>query len=224
MAAQSKALVCGRSLVGIVGSNPTGGMDVFCERFVLAGRGLLDGPIPHPEEPFRVCLCMSECVISKLQQWDGLSPSRDDETIPHLEENYQMCLCISECVISKFEQWDDLRPIRGVGPIPHPAETCRMCLCISEYVNSKPQQWDGLRPSRGDGPIPYPAETSECVCVYMNVWSQNLNSETVYARIGATGWSLMQRRLSECVCVCLSVWYRNLNSETAYARADLLCH
>ena len=29
MAARSKALVCGRSLAGIVGSNPTGGMDVF---------------------------------------------------------------------------------------------------------------------------------------------------------------------------------------------------
>jgi hypothetical protein len=28
MAARSKAWVCGRALAGIVGSNPTGGMDV----------------------------------------------------------------------------------------------------------------------------------------------------------------------------------------------------
>ena len=32
MVARSKARVCGRSLAGIVGSNPTGGMDVFLLR------------------------------------------------------------------------------------------------------------------------------------------------------------------------------------------------
>jgi hypothetical protein len=62
VAARSKAGVCGRSLDGIVSSNPTGGMDVFCERFVLAGKGLGEGPIPYPEESYRVCLCMSACV------------------------------------------------------------------------------------------------------------------------------------------------------------------
>jgi len=38
MAAKSNALVCGRSLAGIVGSNPVGGMDVYCECCVLSGR------------------------------------------------------------------------------------------------------------------------------------------------------------------------------------------
>jgi hypothetical protein len=53
VASRSKAWVCGRVLAGIVGSNPTGGMDVFllCV-FVLSGRGLCDGPIPRPEESY----------------------------------------------------------------------------------------------------------------------------------------------------------------------------
>ena len=38
-AVRSKAWVCGRSLTGIVGSNPSGGMDVCCECCVLSGRG-----------------------------------------------------------------------------------------------------------------------------------------------------------------------------------------
>ena len=41
-AARSKAWVCDRSPTQIVGSNPTGGMDVCCECCVLSGRGLCD--------------------------------------------------------------------------------------------------------------------------------------------------------------------------------------
>ena len=40
MAARSKASICGRSLAGIAGSNPVGGMDV-CG--VLSGRGFCVG-------------------------------------------------------------------------------------------------------------------------------------------------------------------------------------
>jgi len=52
---------CGRSFAEIVGSNPAGGMNVsllwmLC---VLSGRGLCDGPIPHPEESYGV-LCVWE--------------------------------------------------------------------------------------------------------------------------------------------------------------------
>ena len=56
VAARSKAWVCGRTLAGIVGSNPAGGMDV-CFLWVLrvmSGRGLCDGPTTRPEEPYRV--------------------------------------------------------------------------------------------------------------------------------------------------------------------------
>jgi hypothetical protein len=53
VAVRSKAWVCGRSLTGIVGSNPTGGMDV-CLCCVLSGRGLCDGLITRPEESYLV--------------------------------------------------------------------------------------------------------------------------------------------------------------------------
>ena len=56
VAERSKARVYGRSLAGIAGSNPAGGMDscplwVLC---VLSGRGLCDGLITRPEESYRL--------------------------------------------------------------------------------------------------------------------------------------------------------------------------
>jgi hypothetical protein len=50
--ARSKAWVYGRSLTGIVGSNPAEGMDVIC--CVLSGRGLCVGLVTRPEESYRV--------------------------------------------------------------------------------------------------------------------------------------------------------------------------
>ena len=50
VAARSKARVCGRSLAGIAGSNPTGGMDVCC---VLSGSGLCYELITRPKESYR---------------------------------------------------------------------------------------------------------------------------------------------------------------------------
>ena len=51
VAARSKAYVCGRSPAEIVGSNPAGGMGVFCcDCCVLSGTGLCDEPIRRPEE------------------------------------------------------------------------------------------------------------------------------------------------------------------------------
>jgi hypothetical protein len=68
VAARSKAWVCGRALAGIVDSNPNGGMDffVYCTVFVLSGRGLCDGPIPRPEESYRLC-CVFECDHVKIK-------------------------------------------------------------------------------------------------------------------------------------------------------------
>ena len=63
MPARSKVLVCCLSPAEIVGSNPTvggGGMDVFCECYVLTGRGLRVQLIIRPEESYRlwyVVLC-----------------------------------------------------------------------------------------------------------------------------------------------------------------------
>jgi hypothetical protein len=61
VAARSKALVCGRSLAGIVGANPAGvRMSVSCECCVLSGRSLCDGLITRPGVlPSVVCLCMT---------------------------------------------------------------------------------------------------------------------------------------------------------------------
>jgi hypothetical protein len=49
----------GPSLAGILGSNPSGGMDECC---VLPGRGFYHGPVPRPEESYRVCVCVCVCV------------------------------------------------------------------------------------------------------------------------------------------------------------------
>jgi hypothetical protein len=46
--------VCGRSLAGIAGSNPSWGMDMYFVRVVLSGRGLCDGPITRLEKSYRV--------------------------------------------------------------------------------------------------------------------------------------------------------------------------
>ena len=37
---------------------------VCCECFVLSGRGLCNGPIPPPEEVYRVCVCVCHWVWS----------------------------------------------------------------------------------------------------------------------------------------------------------------
>ena len=62
MAARSKAWVCGRSPAEIVGSSPTGGMDVCRECCVLLGRGLCDELITRPKESYRLC-CVVVCDL-----------------------------------------------------------------------------------------------------------------------------------------------------------------
>jgi len=58
VAARSKAYICPRSPVDIVGSNPTGNIDVCRGCFVLSGRGLWDELITRPVESYRL-----ECVV-----------------------------------------------------------------------------------------------------------------------------------------------------------------
>jgi hypothetical protein len=49
------SVICGRSLEGGAGSNPTGGMDVcLFECCMLSNRGLCDGPIPPREKSYPV--------------------------------------------------------------------------------------------------------------------------------------------------------------------------
>ena len=73
---QSKTSVCGRSPNEIVGSNPTGDMDVCC---VLSGRGLCDELITRPEESYRL-YCVVECDL----ETSGMSrPLASGETQSH---------------------------------------------------------------------------------------------------------------------------------------------
>jgi hypothetical protein len=69
VAARSKALVCSRALAGIVGSNPTEGVDVYLLYSVLSVRGLCDGPIPRPEQSYRLWR-VSECDKMKINNLD----------------------------------------------------------------------------------------------------------------------------------------------------------
>ena len=49
------------------GSNPTGGIDAYLVNVVCCvGMGLRDGPIPHPEESYRVCVGVSSSVIKRM--------------------------------------------------------------------------------------------------------------------------------------------------------------
>ena len=74
IAARSKVWASGRSLAGIVRSNPAEGMDVCT---VLPGRSLCDGPILCPEDSYLECFCVGVCVCvcvcvvqcDEVQQW-----------------------------------------------------------------------------------------------------------------------------------------------------------
>jgi len=75
VAGRSKAWFCGRSLAGVVGSNPTEvWMSVFCECFVLSGRGLCIGLITSPVLPSVFCVCV--CVSHREYHTGGLVPRR----------------------------------------------------------------------------------------------------------------------------------------------------
>ena len=72
VADRSKARVCGRSLAGIAGSNPAGGMDVcvLCECCVCSGRGLCDGPDPSSRGvlPSVMCHCVCDLETSGMRR------------------------------------------------------------------------------------------------------------------------------------------------------------
>ena len=77
VAALSKECVDSRSPAEIVGSNPAGGMDVWCECCMLSGKGLCDGLITRPEESYRLwCVVMCDLEISRMRRpWPTLGRS-----------------------------------------------------------------------------------------------------------------------------------------------------
>src|SRR5215475_8324304 len=62
----------GRSPAEIVGSNPTGGMDVCCECCVLSGRGLCDELITRPEESY-LLWCVVVCDLENLKNKEAMT-------------------------------------------------------------------------------------------------------------------------------------------------------
>jgi hypothetical protein len=61
---QSKARVCGRSLAGIAGPNPAGGMDIS----LLWQVDLCGGPVTRPEESYRLTCVSCDLVTSKVRR------------------------------------------------------------------------------------------------------------------------------------------------------------
>ena len=83
LAARSKAYICGRSPAEIVGSNATGGMDVFMLWMLcmLSGRGLCDELITRPEESYRLwCVIVCDLETSRMRRpWPALGRSATGE-------------------------------------------------------------------------------------------------------------------------------------------------
>jgi hypothetical protein len=68
VAKRSKARVYGRSLAGIVVSNPARGMDFVCCE-CSSGRGLCDGLITRPEESYRLwCVLVCDLGTSRMRR------------------------------------------------------------------------------------------------------------------------------------------------------------
>ena len=67
MAARSQAKVCGRSLAGIMGLNPTGSMDV-CLLCVVRKKGLCDELVTCPEKSYRLwCVVVCDLETSGMR-------------------------------------------------------------------------------------------------------------------------------------------------------------
>ena len=74
-----------RSLAGTASSNTAGGMvSVSGKCCVLSGRGLCDGPIPRPEEPYRLwCVIVCDLETSSMRwPWLALGLLRQQQTAP----------------------------------------------------------------------------------------------------------------------------------------------
>jgi len=88
VASQSKAWVCGRSLAGILDSNPAGSwMYTSCDYCLSSGRGICVGLITRPEKSYRVGVsaCQSEASIMR-RPW----PNRG--LLWHGKKKEAMCL------------------------------------------------------------------------------------------------------------------------------------
>ena len=96
--ARSKTWVYGRSLGGIVGSNPAEGMDVCVEYCVMSGRGLCDGLITRPEKSYRLwCVVVCDLETSRMRRpWPTLGRSATEKKkILHINSQKSVSLKLS---------------------------------------------------------------------------------------------------------------------------------
>jgi hypothetical protein len=99
VAERSKARVYVQSLAGIASSNPVGRIGVCRDCCVLSGRDLCDGPIPRPEESYRLCcVILCDLVTSRMRRpWLALGccayEGRCNGELRsfHKEELYELC-------------------------------------------------------------------------------------------------------------------------------------
>ena len=75
LVATQSAWVYGHSPAEIVGSYPTGGMDVCCGCCVFLGRGLCDALITRPEESYRLwCVVVCDLETARMRRpWPPLA-------------------------------------------------------------------------------------------------------------------------------------------------------
>jgi len=97
---RAKTLVSGRSPAEIVGSNPTGGMDV-CLLWVLSGRSLCDELITRPEESYRLwCVAVCDLDTSWMRRpWPpggAVAPNKKPHfhNVHHISYRHQVCLIL----------------------------------------------------------------------------------------------------------------------------------
>jgi hypothetical protein len=108
VAAQSKAYVCGRSPAEIVGSNPTGGIDV-CRLWALSGRGLCDELITRPEESYwLLCVVVCDLETSWMRRFwpTGGCCARNKQTVKlHKKRGNGPIATILSSIILHITQW-----------------------------------------------------------------------------------------------------------------------
>jgi hypothetical protein len=122
VAARSRVWVCSRSVAGIAGSNPTGGMDVCLLCCLLSGRGLCDGVITRPEESYRVwCVIKCDREASIMTGPGPVGLLRQREKKPFRQEarwdSYEMTMYFTPSTLW-IGDWVDPRPcLDSVGTL-----------------------------------------------------------------------------------------------------------
>jgi hypothetical protein len=118
----------------IVGSNPTGGVDVCCECCVLSGRGLCDGLITSPEESYRLW----RVVVCDLEtSWMRRSLPNGGAVAPKTNKDigfYFMYQYYKQHVSSPSFSSCDLSRLRSIQPVPSHISDPTTFFHASEHV------------------------------------------------------------------------------------------